>query len=250
MEEQKWNKLVDHLDEMLQSRSGREPAQWIQEDTEARSAWQYLQLATEAIEYDGLYHQVTAVREQYRATQQAAQRRTVPLFRKVLRVAAAVIILAGAIGAYQYFSTSAAGFYQDHYASFELPVDRGTPEAGPLEQAYRNKEWAAVITLAPQGNDTDNKTLFLTGMAHLELKQFNEAVVKFENILANNKRTGDPYFQDEAEYYLALGLMADHQSEKARSLFKKIKADPQHLFHEKVEGISGLEWKILEFKGE
>ena len=46
-----------------------------------------------------------------------------------------------------------------------------------------------------------NKTYFLAGMADLELKKYDDAIGKFQHIIATNALSGGNYYQDEAEFY-------------------------------------------------
>ncbi len=246
MEENKKNLLVDHLDKTLQGESLPEAAQLIRQDAEAKEEWEYLQLAVEAMKHEGLYQQVAAVKEQYLAAKK--QPRVFRLFRTPLRIAAAILLLIGSVAIYKYFATTAIGLYRDQYAVYELPVSRGEAIADDEERAYWNKDWKGVIAGLEKSPIQNNQQLFLAGMAHLQLDQYNEAIKKFEQVIANDRQTGDHYFHDEAEYYLALGLLANNEPAEALTILKKIKADPQHLYHEKVMAMSALDLKVLEFK--
>ena len=108
-------------------------------------------------------------------------------------------------------------------ASFELNTTRGAENADAIEQAYRNKNWSAVISLSNASTQKTNKTYFLTAMANLELKKYDEAIDAFKQVIAANAKSGDNYFQDEAEYYLALAYLASNQATKAMPLLEKIK---------------------------
>ena len=254
MEENTKNILIDHLDMTLQGKSLAEAEQLIRQDPEAHEEWQYLQLAVKAIQYEGLYSEVAAVKEQYLTENQAkqipAQKPVIRVLRITLRVAAAVLLLAGAFVVYTYFSTSSRGFYRNYYASFELPVSRGETGSDKLELAYRNKDWNEVIAFFETIPQKNNKHLFLAGMAKLELKQYNDAIEKFEQVIANNNQAGDNYFRDEAEYYLAMSFLAAGKAKQARPLLKKIRADVSHLFHEKASAMPAMELKMLEYKSE
>ena len=66
--------------------------------------------------------------------------------------------------------------------------------------------------------------------------------------LIQYNQSGEPYFQDEAEYYLAMNYLATGQSAPAIALFNKIKADPRHIFHARVMNMSQLDLRILQVK--
>ncbi len=242
--------LIDHLDKTLEGSALPEAAELIRTDKSAAAEWQYLNLALDAILEAGLQEQVATVKQEWLAEQSKRSRPAVvrTLYRNALRIAACVILLAGAVTIYKYASTNAVGIYDQYYSSFDLNTSRGAGNADELEQAYRDKNWAAVIARFNGLKDKNNKSRFLTGMANLELKNYDAAIGSFKQVLDENARTGDNYFQDEAEYYLALGYLATRQTGKALPLLKKIKADPAHLYHKKVSDMSWLDLKIAGYK--
>jgi tetratricopeptide (TPR) repeat protein len=85
-------------------------------------------------------------------------------------------------------------------------------------------------------------------MANLELKKYSEAIDAFGQVIAANAKSGDNYFQDEAEYYLALAYLASNQATKAMPLLEKIRADKNHLYNEKVNTMSSIDFGILRYK--
>jgi tetratricopeptide (TPR) repeat protein len=247
MEENKSKLLTDHLDAQLQGGSLPEAEHLLRQDAAAREEWEYLKLAVEAIRHEGLTRQVAAVKEEYLAEKKKAP---VVSLKRAWQAAAAILLLLGAMGAFRYFSVTGKGIYDDNYSVYEMPVSRG--EAGSTEAellpAYQQQNWKEVIRLCEKAPVKDNKILFLAGMAHLELKQYPEAIGKFEQVLENDRQSGGNYFHDEAEYYLAMALLAHNDNAKAIALLKKIRSTPGHLYAETVKRLSGLDLKILEYK--
>src|ERR1700730_7219186 len=84
------------------------------------------------------------------------------------------------------------------------------------------------------------KDYFLTAMAHMEQKDYYEAISLLKTLILYNK-TGEPYFEDEAEYYLAMNYLATGQPGPAVELFDRIKADPRHTYHSVVEQMGRLD---------
>ena len=247
MEEGKRNLLTDHLDETLQGRSIPEAEALIRQDAEAREEWNYLNLAVEAIRHEGLVQQVAAVKEQYLADTRKAR---VISVKRLLRVVAAIFLLLGAVAVFKYFSVNGKRFFNDHYAAYELPVNRGEAKrpGEDLFLAYDHKNWKEVIRLYEDMPVKNNQSIFLAGIAEMELNNYGAAIRKLEEVLNNARNTGDHYYEDEAGFYLAMALLADGQAAAAIAIFEKIKADPGNPYADKVKGLSGLDLTILKFK--
>jgi hypothetical protein len=56
-----------------------------------------------------------------------------------------------------------------------------------MVEASRQKNWTAVINMENEQKENDNRALFLSGMAKMELKNFDGAIRAFESILDRNK---------------------------------------------------------------
>ncbi|WP_127129686.1 hypothetical protein [Pseudoflavitalea rhizosphaerae] len=244
MEESKRNLLTDHLDETLQGRRIPEAEELIRQQPEALEEWNYQNLAVDAIRYEGLVQQVAAVKEQF-----LADTRKAPVFsmKKILRVSAAIIVLLGAAAVLKYASVNSKHFFKDHYAAYELPVKRGegVPSGQDLVRAYDHKNWKEVIRLYEHLQVKNNQSIFLAGIAEMELHNYDAAIRKFEGVLNN---AGDRDYEDETNYYLALALLANDQPAEAIAIFEKIETNPGHPYAERVKGFSELDLNILKRK--
>lgn len=276
--------LIDHLDKKLQGESLPEAEALLQSDSNAREEWQYLQAAVDAVEHHALQAQVAAIRAEMAISATtgtditdvpAATTADIPaanrpamqvvtdtpgtpaapvqkpvrsITRNIYRIAAAIVLLIGSLAIYKFATVNAGDFYTRHYSLYELPTSRGEGETASIELAYRNADWNAVVNLYNSLAVKGNKDFFLAGIASLELKQFPQAIERFTQILNRNATSNDTYFQDEAEYYLALAYIANNEIAKASDLLDKIKADSNHLYREKAESMSGTDFKILELK--
>lgn len=248
--------LINYLDRTLEEREMREMEALINSDKETRKQWQFLQLAVDAVEYSAIYDQVARVKENFKAIQpvevlQTANRQPARVFRmsKAMRVAAAVLFLIVGIGAYKFSTVSATRVYEQAFIDYTLPTTRGEANATEIEKAYRLQNWNGVITTADRLCLTDNKSLFLTGIAHMQLKQYAEAGKLFEQVQQNNIKKGDDLYRDEAQYYLGLSQLAGHNTNEALKLFKQILADRDHKYYAQVDKIRNIDLKILEIKG-
>jgi hypothetical protein len=244
--------LIDHLDKTLQPAQLAEAEELIHKDREAAGQWELLRLAVLGIEYAGLREQVAVVSKEWEAQNKVSDI-TKPalvrtLYRNLARVAACIILLVGSATVYKYMTVTSNGLFKEYYSSYELNTSRGSGIEDKLEEAYRDKNWANVLSLVNSSSDKSNKSYFLAGMANLELKKYDLAIADFKQVISENTRTADNYFGDEAEYYLAMSLIANNQTPKAIGILEKIRADKNHLYNKKLREISGLDFRILEFK--
>ena len=92
-----------------------------------------------------------------------------------------------------------------------------------------------------------NKEFFLTGIANLELKNYQDASRDFKSILAKTSEGMDQQFHDQAEFYLALTHLAAGEKDLALPIFNSISADPDHEYHERVRKMK-LDLRILDMK--
>ncbi|HEX6427491.1 MAG TPA: hypothetical protein VF008_07380 [Niastella sp.] len=247
--------LINYLDRTLEEKEMRDMEALINSDPETRKQWQYLQLAVEAVEYAALYDQVAAVKENFKTIQQvdvstASPKRGLRVRMNVFRVAAGLLLFIVGAGAYKYFTTSATQLYQQTFIEYTLPTTRGQASITGMEQAYRLQHWNDVIAALNNSSLTDNKALFLAGMAHLQLHNYAEANMLFEQVRANNIQMGDDYFQDEAEFYGALCYLAFNKTKEAIILLQQIRSNTNHLYQAQASRIGKIDWQILKIKGD
>lgn len=254
MEDRNEHLLINYFDRTLEEREMREVEELINTDLEVRRQWQYLQLAVEAVEYAALYDQVAAVRENFRTIQpvevlQPARKSKVrSMLRPYMQVAAAVLVLIVGTIAYKYFTVSATHVYEKTFIAYNLTTSRGQATITDIEQAYRNRNWNGVIAAANSSSLTDNKALFLAAMAHLQLKNFAAANKLFEQVLRNNAQMHDDYFQDEAQFYLAMSNLAGNHPAEAIALLQQIRADKNHLYHQQAMQVGKMDLQLLKIK--
>jgi tetratricopeptide (TPR) repeat protein len=242
--------LINHLDKTLQGQALPEAEALIASDSDAREEWQYLQQAVDAVQHTALTAKVAAIGAEMQTARVVSIQRPVVrnLTRRVFRIAAAVVLLVGTVAVYKFVTVSPEGFYNDHYSSYTLSTTRGEGETSTLDDAYRNNNWNEVVTQYNALAAKTNKEHFLAGIAYMELKQYTQAIDRFNAVLSSNAGSGDNYFQDEAEYYLALAYIANKQAKEAGGLLRKINAENGHLYHQKANDMLGLDWKIVEIK--
>jgi len=244
--------LIDQLDLSLRGEISREASQQILNDEQLTSEWRVLQVAVSAVREAGLNDQVAAVRNAWKAgqgskakPQQAVVR---SIYQNVLRVAACVLLLAVGISVYKFSTVNTSSVYGKYYSSYDLNTTRSAEAIDPLEKAYRGKNWQDVINQFNGLPVKTNKSFFLTGMANLELKNYQAAIPLFSKVLENNSNAKEAYFQDESEYYLAMSYLGAGKTPEAIVILKKIKSDKNHLYHAVAENMSGIDLSIIEYK--
>ncbi|MDR3712955.1 MAG: tetratricopeptide repeat protein [Puia sp.] len=164
------------------------------------------------------------------------------------RIAAILVFAVCLGGAGKFLFTSPSGVFDTYYSPYTMGSTRGAEGLSTLEKAYQDKDWSSVIHTFQFTRSKTGKDYFLTGMAYMERKEYYEAIGLFKNVIASNEQSKEAYFQDEAEYYLAMSYLATHQTAQALPLLDKIKSDPHHVFNKQVAGMSGIDLLILRAK--
>jgi hypothetical protein len=157
-----------------------------------------------------------------------------------------ILVIAGAV-LIKFSNVRPEGVFEKNYSAYALSVTRGADASDALEQAYRDKNWPAVYSAFQATHTKTQKEYFLSAMAHMQQKDYYEAISLLKTLIQYNA-SGEPYFQDEAEYYLAMNYLATGQSAPAIVLFNKIKSDPRHIFHSRVMDMNQLDLRILQVK--
>jgi tetratricopeptide (TPR) repeat protein len=249
----KHEQLVDQFDKTFSDKGSGEPDPQFLSDPEAAQEYGYLRMAVEGVQEMGLYEQIGSVKSQWMAQQAtAAVPQTGAVIRNIsriaMRVAAGVMILAGGTVVYKYMSASAGHIYSEYSQPYELNTSRGVAARDEMDEAYRKKNWTAVTELFKKKKDKTNKTYFLAGMAALESKNYDDAIGMFQQVIAANTQSGGDYFEDEAEFYLAMSWLARNEVKEAMPLLDKIRADKNHLYHDVVVRMSTLDLRIAQYK--
>jgi tetratricopeptide (TPR) repeat protein len=171
--------------------------------------------------------------------------------RKIVRysmtIAAGLLLLVGSFWAYNFFTLSPDKVFASAYSPYELVTVRDGNMAGtPVEKAFREKNYQEVLRIHDAGEDKTPIGEFLCGAAALEFNDNNKAIRCFKEVLELNKQNKKVALNDEAEYYLSLGLIRNKNYDEALDLLNKIKAEPNHLYAEKVSGKLIRQVKMLQ----
>lgn len=168
------------------------------------------------------------------------------LVQPFIRAAAVLIVIAASWLSYEYINTNRMSMYAELYQPYHVNTERSV--AGPIEhrmvEDFRNQQYQAVASTFEKLTETSNREKFLAAYAYMKLQRDKEAQPLFEDILSFNEKTGSKLYQDEAEYYLALTFLHTGQHTLALQLFKKIRQQPSHTYHDQVDQwvITRLQW--------
>lgn len=248
--------LIDHLDSTRLGQGSAEMNARIAADPEASRQWKELNLAVDAVEQAAIYQHVLNVKASIgphaaNSVPMTANHGAVvrSIWRIVVRAAAVILILGASSVVYKYSVTSSSGIYSAFYTPYDLNTSRGAAVAqDALETAYKAHDWAGVDEAFRKKKVKDNKAYFLEGMADMEAKKYDEAIGMFQQVIAANSLSGADYFEDEAEFYLAMSWLARNDVKEAMPILDKIRADKTHLYHDVVERMSTLDLRIAAYK--
>ena len=245
------NLLIDHLDQTLTGTDLDAVENLIKNDEAAAQEWKLLQFTVANIKEAGLYEQVTAVKNEYNSRQKINEKPRTGIVRsmsqRVMRVAAILLLVTISAALLKYMSVNNSSLYNDYYSTYNLSTSRTAGNDNLLDNTYRDKKWSEVITIVQDISNRNSKHFFLAGIAHLELKQYTQAIASFKSVITKNSISGDDYFNDEAEYYLAMSYLASKQGDKALIILDKINKDRKHVYNNAVDKM-GLDFTILTLK--
>jgi tetratricopeptide (TPR) repeat protein len=150
-----------------------------------------------------------------------------------LRIAAILVLAAGSFFAYQYFSATPEKLFSENLATFNIHETRGgSPSA--LKDAYQENNMPAVIDQFKLLQQPEAEDYFLVGNAFLNTRQPLKAIDAFVAMQQKNKTGNTHFYEEDAEYYLAMSYLDAREVDKALPLLKKINADPNHPYHQQV----------------
>lgn len=246
-------KLVMYLDGELAGQDKTDLEQELAANPGLQEELKSLQQTRAALRYFALKQEVAGIHQEM---MQEIAAPVIPISRgrKILRysmaAAAAVILLLGSWLAYSFFSLSPDKVFASGYHSFELSNMRsgdGSSQTA-IEKAYKGNQFEEVLKLYQHGAGAGIRDRFLTAMAALEKKNDPLAIRLFKEQLESNRLSSQPVFNDESEYYLALGYIRNKDFDFALPLLQKIKDDPEHTYNSKVTAglirkVKWLKWR-------
>ena len=231
--------LVMYLDGELTGQDKADFEKQLEADPGLQEELNRLQQTRSAVKYFGLQQKVAGIHQEMMlelATPVIPISRGRKILRYSMAAAAAVILLVGSWLAYSFFSLSPDKVFASGYHSYELSNMRSGDGNGStaIEKAFEGKLYDEVLKLYREGAGNGNRDRFLTAVAALEKKNDPLAIRLFKEQLESNRLSSKPVFNDDAEYYLALGYIRNKDFDFALPLLQKIKDDPEHTYNSKV----------------
>src|SRR5450432_275616 len=242
--------LIDYLDNQLSTEEAVQVENMVKKDIQVASELAYLKLALETVRLDAINEKVSAMRQSYNKAENGAENPAPAIIRSMykisMRIAAIIVLFIGIAIIYKYISVDSLAVYNKQFTGYELSNTRGQEIHDAEVEAYQNKNWNGVIAVYNAENNQSNRSVFLAAMAEMQLNQSPQAVTLFENIL--NTKSGDNSFREEAEYYVSLAYLMNHEENKSIQMLDKIKADTGHTYYPLVSKMSRIDLKIIELK--
>ena len=166
------------------------------------------------------------------------------IIRKGLHASVVAFILLALFVLYQFIVTvDPKKVFSDNYHPYEVQVMRGAAESSTLKEAFKKGKMDSVISEFNSLDAPQPEEYLLAGIAFLENNQPAKAIETFKTMIQKNADTKTDFFQDDAEYYLAMSYLSNKEPEKAMPIFEKIQANENNPYYSSVNS-----WFLLDVK--
>ena len=238
--------LIQFLDGELPREQMDSLKKSLTENPALREELENLRLAKEAVKSYGLKNRVRLIHSEM---MQEFKKTAVPktslvkmITRHGLRVAAVLIVLFGISTLYQYITSTPEKLFTENFKTFDLHTTRGNFNT-ILEDLYEKGDMQGLIQQFILMKTPEAKDYFLAGNAYLGIHEAALAVKTFLKLGQLNKTNNTHFYEEDLEYYLALGYLGSGKPAKALPILEKIHADQNHPYHEAVSA-----WLIRKVK--
>ncbi|MBK8952927.1 MAG: hypothetical protein IPM85_12230 [Chitinophagaceae bacterium] len=244
--------LVRYIDGELDKEAQVKVEERLATDTVFNNSYEGLLISKEAVRQYGLKQKVSVIHKQMMQEQMAPVRQIgsgKKFLRYSLSIAATLVLLAGSLMLYNFFTLSADKVFNLKYQSYNLATARSNEtKESHIVKAYREKNFLEVTKLFDAGTDKSNEAIFLAGIAALEVNNNAKAINNFRMVLAANQQLKQKLFNDEAEYYLALTYIRNADYDFALELLYKIRVDQNHSYNKSVTAKLLRQLKMLKWR--
>jgi hypothetical protein len=162
---------------------------------------------------------------------------------KILYACAAFTLILGISAIYLYQRASPQKLFSEYYHPYERRLLRGESNSSLMKNAYSNGKMDSVILEFNASKTAVPEEYLLAGIAFLEKNQPAKAIEIFKQLIQKNTDEKSDFFEQDAEYYLAMGYLGNLEPEKAMPIFEKIQADTENPYNSNVS-----EWFLLNVK--
>jgi tetratricopeptide (TPR) repeat protein len=239
--------LIQYLDGELQGEELDIVKKNLANDQSLREEFENLRLAREAARRFGLKSKISDIHSEMMPEMKAnkpAGARVIKMYVQTsLRIAAVLLVLVGLSALYQYFTTSPEKLFSEKYQPYTIHEMRGESGSSPLQENYRMGKMDSVILEFNSLSVPKPEEYILAGIAFLENNQPEKAIKTIQELIQKNTDSKTDYFEDDAEYYLAMSYLRNSEPEKALPILEKIQADPRHPYNSRLS-----KWFILKVK--
>jgi tetratricopeptide (TPR) repeat protein len=158
--------------------------------------------------------------------------------------AASFLICFGICAFYLYVKSNPEKLFSENYTHYTPHILREATGPSHLRAAYTGGKMDSVIWDFKNTNAPIPEEYLLAGIAYLEKNEPGKAIETFKTLIRTNENSKTDYFEDDAEYYLAMSYLDDNQTGKALPLFEKIQSEPENRHYEDVSELFLLKLKI------
>lgn len=244
--------LLQYLDGELSPEEMARLEQEISRDSVKRDTLEGLSLARQAVRSWGLQNKIASIHQElsaeltWPAKESSGSRSSFRLY--FLRAVAALLILMFGTLAYQYSQVSSQKIYGEIYTAYELPLSRGAANISDMIKRFREKDYAAVITLFARERQASLQEDFLAAQAYQQTGGYQQAISLYREILQKDRDQHSSQYADDAQFYLALCYLQLKEPDLALPLFTAIHQDPEHLYHDRVSAWQLQQIRLLLWK--
>jgi tetratricopeptide (TPR) repeat protein len=228
--------LIQYMDGDLSGSQLEDMKKVLEENVSSREELEKLQFAKDAAVQYGLKNRIGSIHKEMMHELRATHRQSgkvTTMVRYIVRIAAVLILLFGVSALYEYLTATPEKLFNENFKSFNLRETRGAGGSS-LEEAYKKGHMEDVIAQFYFLNPVGAEDYFLAGNAFLSHHEPVKAIRAFLDMQEKNKAGNTHEFEEDAEYYLALGYLENNEPEKALPILGKIRGDENHPYHKKV----------------
>jgi hypothetical protein len=238
--------LIQYIDGELHGEELESMKKALSENEALREETENLRIAKEGIRSYGMKTRISSIHAEmmHDLTQSNTPKAGIlkMIIQNGLRAAAVLIVLVGLSALYQYMTATPAKLFAENYHPYILHETRGLA-GNSLADAYQKGDMDSVIWKFNSMSSHQPEEYLLAGIAFLENNLPAKAIETFHTLMQKNISAKTDYFEEDAEYYLAMSYLSSNDPGKAMPLFEKIQADPNHPYNNKVS-----EWFLLKVK--
>src|SRR5580765_6356365 len=157
------------------------------------------------------------------------------IIRNSLQASSIIVLILVLFVLYQFIVTvDPKKIFSENYHPYQVQILRGAGESSALKETFKSGKMDSVIWDFNSLNAPQPEEYLLAGIAFLENKQPLKAIETFTAMIQKNAQSKTDYFEDDAEYYLAMSYLSNQEPGKAMPIFEKIYANADNPYNSNV----------------